>query len=104
VAGLCEAETKFHHRSVWRSSTMRVLLIEDHLPLANSVIQLLEAQGWQVDFAAEGKLGLRLALTEPFDVVILDLALRCAAKECCVLLLCSARSRCFRFENAGLLR
>lgn len=54
---------------------LSILLIEDNLALARQVVSFLEGLKWQVDFAAEGKLGQQLALEHYFDVVILDLNL-----------------------------
>ncbi len=57
------------------SKPLSVLLIEDNLALARQVVSFLEGLKWQVDFAAEGKLGQQLALEHYFDVVVLDLNL-----------------------------
>lgn len=53
----------------------RVLLIEDHRDIAELVFEHLEQQGYAVDYAADGVTGLRLAVSEDFDVIILDLML-----------------------------
>jgi len=53
-------------------NNLKILLIEDHRDLAESVIDFLEAIGCIVDYAAEGTSGLYLARTEPFDAIILD--------------------------------
>ncbi|QSX39411.1 response regulator transcription factor [Shewanella cyperi] len=55
--------------------TLKILLIEDNLALAGQLVSFLEGLGWQVDYAAEGKLGLQLANQYAFDVVLLDLNL-----------------------------
>lgn len=57
------------------ASKLRVLLVEDNQAIANQVIAFLEGHDWDVDYAAEGKLGVRLALEHTFDVIILDLNL-----------------------------
>ena len=54
---------------------LRILVIEDNLPLRSSMAALLESHGHLVDFAADGRSGLRLALAEPPDVLVLDLGL-----------------------------
>jgi len=54
---------------------LRLLLIEDNLPLASAIMHMLQAQGHQVDFAADGRTGLRMTLTAPPDVLLLDLGL-----------------------------
>jgi DNA-binding response OmpR family regulator len=52
-----------------------VLLVEDHPELAATVGDYLEAKGYTVDFAADGLLAMHLAVTEPFDAIILDVML-----------------------------
>ena len=54
---------------------LRILVIEDNLRLRSSMAALLESHGHLVDFAADGRSGLRLALAEPPDVLVLDLGL-----------------------------
>lgn len=54
---------------------MNILLIEDNHAIASQICAFLEAQGWKLDFAASGKLGVDLASTQKFDVIILDLNL-----------------------------
>ncbi len=52
-----------------------VLLIEDHRDIAEMVIECLELRGMAVDYAADGVTGLHLAVTNPYDVIVLDLML-----------------------------
>jgi DNA-binding response OmpR family regulator len=52
-----------------------VLLIEDHLDIAEMVVEFLEQHGYTVDFAADGTSGLRLAASNDYDVIVLDLML-----------------------------
>lgn len=54
---------------------LRILVIEDSPGLRLSLASLLESHGHRADFAADGRSGLRLALAEPPDVLILDLGL-----------------------------
>ena len=54
---------------------LRILVIEDHLALRASMAAMFEAHGHRADFAADGRTGLRLALAEPPDVLVLDLNL-----------------------------
>ncbi len=57
--------------------TMRVLLIEDHIPLARALKQGLVEEGYAVDVAHDGEEGnfkARTATTS-YDVIILDLML-----------------------------
>jgi DNA-binding response OmpR family regulator len=54
---------------------MRVLVIEDHADLAENIGDFLELEGHSVDVALDGVVGLHLAVTEPYDVIVLDLML-----------------------------
>lgn len=53
----------------------RVLLVEDHRDLAETILDFLESMGCIVDYAADGMSGLHLARTESFDVILLDVML-----------------------------
>lgn len=57
------------------TSSLNILLVEDQLSLAQNIAQYMEAKGHSFDFASNGKQGCELALTEPYDLVILDLNL-----------------------------
>lgn len=52
-----------------------VLLIEDHLDIAGAIVEFLEHRGCAVDYAADGVTGLHLAVTNPYDVIVLDVML-----------------------------
>ncbi len=52
-----------------------ILLIEDRTDIASMVGDQLERRGYAVDFAADGVTGLHLAVTNSYDVVVLDLSL-----------------------------
>jgi DNA-binding response OmpR family regulator len=54
---------------------MKVLLIEDHKPLARALKQGLEEEGFAVDAATDGEEGHYKATTSSYDVIILDLML-----------------------------
>jgi DNA-binding response OmpR family regulator len=54
---------------------MRVLLVEDHKPLARTLRQGLEEEGFAVDVAHDGEEADFKAQTATYDVVILDLML-----------------------------
>ena len=54
---------------------MRLLLIEDDQKIASFVIKGFKAEGFAVDHAADGLKGLDLGLTEPYDVIVVDLML-----------------------------
>lgn len=51
---------------------MRLLVIEDELPMRTALVETLSAEGYRVRSAADGVSGLELACTEPFDLVLLD--------------------------------
>jgi DNA-binding response OmpR family regulator len=54
---------------------MRILVIEDHRDIAANIGDFLDDQGHEVDFAADGVTGLHLAVSQDFDIIILDLNL-----------------------------
>jgi len=54
---------------------MRILLVEDELKVARFVQQGLQAEGYEVEVAADGKLGEKKALNEIFDLILLDVLL-----------------------------
>lgn len=54
---------------------MHILLIEDNRDLALNVFDYFEAKGHTLDLAGDGILGLHLAASNPYDVIILDLML-----------------------------
>lgn len=54
---------------------MRVLLVEDDEKIASLVGRGLKEAGFAVDHAADGENGLYLALTEPYDVCVVDIML-----------------------------
>ncbi len=54
---------------------MKVLLIEDEAGLILTLTDRLEAEGFAVKSAADGESGLHIALSENFDLIILDVML-----------------------------
>ena len=52
-----------------------ILLIEDNHDIAAMVGEHLEYEGYELDYAADGITGLHLAVTQDFDIIILDLML-----------------------------
>ena len=52
-----------------------VLIVEDHQALAQTIADHLEMADFIVDFAADGLTGLHLAVTNPYDAIILDVML-----------------------------
>ena len=57
------------------SANRSVLFVEDHRDLAATVGEYLEAQGYTVDYAADGVTALHLGVTQDFDAIVLDLNL-----------------------------
>lgn len=51
---------------------MRILIIEDEVKLAGNIKRGLEQQSYAVDVAHDSDEGLSLALSEPYDLVLLD--------------------------------
>jgi DNA-binding response OmpR family regulator len=51
----------------------RILIIEDELPMRTALKDCLEAEGYRVLTAAEGETGLKRALEEKPDLVLLDI-------------------------------
>jgi heavy metal response regulator len=54
---------------------MRLLVVEDEKKVASFIKKGLEEEGYVVDLAADGESGLRLALDQVHDLIILDLRL-----------------------------
>lgn len=50
----------------------RLLLVEDDPALAEMLAELLTDEGYDVAAAADGQAGLNVALSRPFDVMVLD--------------------------------
>lgn len=50
-------------------------MIEDYLPLLDSVNEVLQEEGYAVDTSADGKEGLWYALHNQYDLIILDIML-----------------------------
>jgi len=54
---------------------MRVLVVDDQIKIARALEKALTRAGAQVVIAADGDAGLRLALDEAFDALVLDIML-----------------------------
>lgn len=54
---------------------MRILVIEDQPEILQNIADYLELKGYLVDCAYDGLGGLHLAVTQSFDLIILDLML-----------------------------
>jgi len=54
---------------------MRILVIEDEQKVARFLKKGLEAEGYEVEIAADGKSGEKCARTEAYDLILLDVLL-----------------------------
>lgn len=54
---------------------MKVLVIEDNRDIAANIADYLEPKGYVLDFATNGQHGLQLAVSERYDVIVLDIML-----------------------------
>ena len=54
---------------------MRILVVEDSLPVANAVRAMLERRKYAVDVATDGETGLDFLLRDAYDAAILDVGL-----------------------------
>ncbi|MBZ0105288.1 MAG: response regulator transcription factor [Sulfuricella denitrificans] len=57
------------------SESISILIVEDSQDLAANMADYLEGRGYLVDVAMDGVTGLHLAVTQPHDVIVLDLML-----------------------------
>jgi len=53
----------------------RILVVEDEAKIANLLKRGLMEEGYRVDLAADGVEGLRVALAETYDLIVLDIGL-----------------------------
>ena len=54
---------------------LRILIVEDNVGIAENIADYLEVQDHVLDFAMDGIGGLHLALTQDYDVIVLDIML-----------------------------
>lgn len=54
---------------------MRILLVEDEVPLAQALVEILKNHGYQTDAVYDGITGLNYAMDDVYDLVILDIML-----------------------------
>jgi len=54
---------------------MKILLVEDEAKTGQYLKQGLSEAGFNVDLAADGLIGRDLALTEDYDLIVLDIML-----------------------------
>lgn len=54
---------------------IRVLIVEDNQDIVENMADFLETKGFVLDFAMDGIGGLHLAITNPYEVIVLDIML-----------------------------
>lgn len=54
---------------------IRVLIVEDHLPLAENILEYLGEERYALDFAYDGLTALHLLAVNQYDVIVLDVML-----------------------------
>ncbi|MFH1718326.1 MAG: response regulator transcription factor [Planctomycetota bacterium] len=55
---------------------MRVLIVEDEIRIARNITRVLDEEcSWAVDICTDGEDGRHMAMTNPYDLIILDLGL-----------------------------
>ena len=57
------------------AAPIRVLIVEDNYDICGNIAAYLEKHAYVMDFAYDGVSAMHLALTQPFDVIVLDLML-----------------------------
>jgi DNA-binding response OmpR family regulator len=62
--------TEMHH-----DQNMRILVVEDETKVANFIARTLREQGYQVEVAESGEVGLSMATAAVYQAVVLDLRL-----------------------------
>lgn len=55
------------------AAPIRALIVEDNRDICGNIATYLEKAGYVLDFAHDGVTAMNLALTNPFDVIVLDL-------------------------------
>ncbi len=54
---------------------MRILIVEDELPLAQALAELLKKENYITDIVCDGRMGLDYALSGAYDIILLDIML-----------------------------
>lgn len=57
------------------SLKIRVLIVEDHVALAQNMTDFFDGSSLEIDFASDGLIALQLLSTNEYDIIILDLGL-----------------------------
>ena len=56
----------------WYNTGMKILVVEDERKIADSIKKGLEQERWSVDLAGDGQKGYDMAVSEEYDVIIMD--------------------------------
>jgi CheY-like chemotaxis protein len=75
VAEVMPIEPQKSPAPVPRGRSLRLLVVDDSKDTVDSLAMVMRANGHEVSTADSGPAGLRAALSEPFDAVLLDLGL-----------------------------
>ncbi len=54
---------------------MKILVIEDETKLAGFIKKGLEEQSWEVEVAYDGRIGKSLAMSNTYDMIVMDVNL-----------------------------
>lgn len=54
-------------------ASIRVLIIDDDVDLANSLKELIQSEGFEVDTASDGNIGLKMQTFKPYNLVVTDI-------------------------------
>ena len=57
------------------AAPIRVLIVEDNRDICENIAEYLDKHSYVMDFAYDGISAMHLALTHPFDIIVLDLML-----------------------------
>jgi len=65
-------------------SSIRLLIVEDHIGLTENLMEFFSDRRYVLDFAADGLTALHLAATNTYDVIVLDVMLPglCGTEVC----------------------
>ncbi|NOY67714.1 MAG: response regulator transcription factor [Gammaproteobacteria bacterium] len=67
--------TKKANKSLANKKYLRILIVEDHLALAENILEFLGEDKYSLDFAYDGLTALHLVSVNQYDVIVLDIML-----------------------------
>ena len=62
-------------RCLMKSKSKCILIVDDEEDIVSLCKDILEMEGYEVDFALNGKDGIKKSLTKHFDLILLDIML-----------------------------